>query len=74
MLREPLAGIKNLLLPVARIIENRLGFEQLNQGIINVTKNLTAALHLTQTGQLNWNILGIVGMLSVLLALLFIGA
>ena len=73
ILREPLAGIKNLLRPVARIIENGLGFEQLNQGIINGTKNLSAALRLTQTGQLNWNILGIVGMLSVLFALLFIG-
>jgi len=73
ILRKSLAGIKDSLRPVARLFENGLGFEHLNQGIINVTKNLSAVLHLTQTGQLNWNILGIVGMLSVLLALLFIG-
>ena len=72
-LRKPLTGIKDSLGPVARLVEKGLGFEHLNQGIITVTKNLSAALHRTQTGQLNWNILGIVGTLSILLALVFIG-
>jgi len=73
ILRKSLTGIKDSLRPLARLFENGLGFEHLNQGIIDVTKNLSAALHLTQTGQLNWNILGIVGTLSILLALVFIG-
>ncbi|MGB2897325.1 MAG: NADH-quinone oxidoreductase subunit L [Anaerolineales bacterium] len=73
VLRKHLSGIKTSLRPVTRLLESGLGFEHLNRGLINVTKNISTALHLTQTGQLNWNILGIVGMLSVLLALVLIG-
>jgi NADH-quinone oxidoreductase subunit L len=70
MLHEPLKPLTALLRPFARIAENRFGFEHLNQGIIRIARSLSSAISLTQTGQLNWNIVGIVGGLGIVLALL----
>jgi NADH-quinone oxidoreductase subunit L len=56
--------------PLVRITRQDFGFEWLNQKIIQVTTKLASALSTTQTGQLNWNVLGIVTGLVLLLALL----
>jgi NADH:ubiquinone oxidoreductase subunit 5 (subunit L)/multisubunit Na+/H+ antiporter MnhA subunit len=70
MLHERLEPLTAFLRPLARIAENRFGFEHLNQGVIRVAKAISSAIRLTQTGQLNWNLVGIVGGLGIVLALL----
>jgi NADH-quinone oxidoreductase subunit L len=70
MLHERLKPLKAFLRPFARIAENRFGFEHLNQGVVRIAKSLSSGIRLTQTGQLNWNIVGIVGGLGIVLALL----
>jgi hypothetical protein len=51
-----------------------LGFEHLNRGIINLTTGTASALRGTQTGVINWNMVGILGGLMILLAILVWGA
>ena len=47
-----------------------LGFEWINQQVVNLTTRTASILQLSQTGQLNWNIAGIlVGLLLILLVL-----
>lgn len=43
------------------------GFEWVNRSITRVVKNIAEAVRATQTGELNWNIAGIVGGLIILL-------
>jgi len=51
-------------------VTSGLGFEWVNQRIVNLTKRTASVLQLTQTGQLNWNIAGIlVGLVLILLIL-----
>jgi hypothetical protein len=49
------------------------GFAWLNQAIVRGAHSLTEALAVTQTGQLNWNVLGIMGGLAIVLAILLWG-
>jgi hypothetical protein len=51
-----------------------LGFEWLNQRIVNLTRWAGSALQLTQTGQLNWNVAGILGGVVLILLILVGGA
>jgi hypothetical protein len=55
------------------LAQNDLGFEWLNRQLIRLVQGIAAALCRTQTGQLNWNVAGIVGGLVVLLAILVWG-
>jgi len=50
-----------------------LGFEWFNQRIVDLTQRAAAVLQLTQTGQLNWNIAGILIGLAVILIILVRG-
>ena len=59
-------ALKNLL-------QTGLGFEWINAKVAALTKNLAAALQHLQTGQLNWNVLGILGGLILVLLLLMGG-
>jgi len=68
--RARIRFLTHFLQPLSRFAANGLGFEHMNQGIVRMTKGLSAAARLTQTGQLNWNIVGIVGCLGILLILL----
>jgi NADH-quinone oxidoreductase subunit L len=70
LFHERLKPLTAFLRPMTRIAEQRFGFEDLNQVVIRIVKSLSSGIRLTQTGQLNWNILGIVGGLSIVLALL----
>jgi NADH-quinone oxidoreductase subunit L len=49
------------------------GFEWLNRRIVSGVAGVAKALSLTQTGQLNWNILGIAGGLVLVLVFVAIG-
>jgi NADH-quinone oxidoreductase subunit L len=68
--RERLAWLKNRLGRLAGVAAEDFGFEMLNQWIINAVQSSATALRLTQTGQLNWNVVGIVG--GLLIVLLFV--
>jgi len=74
LIRDRLAGLTKLLSPVTSFAAAGLGFEWLNRQITRLTMSAATALSRTQTGQLNWNIAGIVGGLVLILAILVWGA
>jgi NADH-quinone oxidoreductase subunit L len=74
LIRKSLVGVTDTLSPFTRFAQSGLGFEWLNQEVINLTKGLSTALRVTQTGQLNWNVVGIIGGLGILLTILIGGA
>ncbi len=74
LIRKSLTGLTNALSPFTRFAQGGLGFEWLNQEVINLTRGLSSALRVTQTGQLNWNVVGIIGGLGILLTILIGGA
>jgi NADH-quinone oxidoreductase subunit L len=68
--RSRLTWLSRPLAVIGRFAEQGFWFEQLNQQITDLTQRAAAALSMTQTGQLNWNLLGILaGLLVVLLIL-----
>jgi len=73
LMRDHLVLLVQPLKPLTGLIQNDLGFEWLNQQLIRLVQGLAAALCRTQTGQLNWNVAGIVGGLVVLLTILVWG-
>jgi NADH-quinone oxidoreductase subunit L len=70
-LRDRLAKISLALKPA---VTAGLGFEWINQRISDLTRGVATALQVTQTGQLNWNIAGILGGLVLILVILVRGA
>jgi NADH-quinone oxidoreductase subunit L len=54
-------------------LQKGLGFEWLNRQVARLFDRTAAALQRTQTGQLNWNILGILAGLVILLLVLVRG-
>jgi NADH-quinone oxidoreductase subunit L len=59
-----------LLVP---LVESSFGFDSLNQWIVRSVNKWAEDLRATQTGQLNWNILGIFGGLLTVLFILWLG-
>jgi NADH-quinone oxidoreductase subunit L len=55
-------------------VESSFGFEWVNRLVVRGTVRLAQQLSLTQTGELNWNILGIISALLVVLLVLWLGA
>jgi NADH-quinone oxidoreductase subunit L len=66
--RDKLAGLGNALQPIANMARNDFGFEWLNSQIVKLTQTIAEASRATQTGQLNWNVAGIVGGLVIVLS------
>ncbi len=62
-----------LLKPVAWLSEREMGFEWLNDRLRYLVREISVAARRTQTGQLNWNVSGLIGGLIVLLAVLVWG-
>ena len=52
------------------LTESSFGFESVNHFVVNTVSKFAENLRSTQTGQLNWNILGIIGALFIVLAVL----
>jgi hypothetical protein len=52
-------------------LEANFGFDWLNHQVVDWVQRIAIFLQKTQTGQLNWNILGIAGTLLIVLALLW---
>ena len=55
------------------LTETSFGFESVNRFIVSSVSKFAENLRATQTGQLNWNILGIIGALFIVLAVLLWG-
>ena len=71
--RDKLTALGNRLGWLSRMATDSFGFEWINRTIVRGTQAIAGGLRVTQTGALNWNILGIVGGLIVVLAILAIG-
>ncbi len=71
--RSHLTIISNRLRWVAHIAAADFGFEWLNRQMMWAAQRTAVALRRTQTGQLNWNVVGIVGGLAMVLLILMIG-
>ncbi len=56
------------------LVTSSFGFEWINHQVELMVKKASTLLQKTQTGQLNWNVLGIIGALLVVLAILAWGA
>ena len=69
-----MSGLANRLQPLARVATESFGFEWINRMVVRATRSAAHALRVTQTGSINWNILGIVGGLAVVLAIIALGA
>jgi NADH-quinone oxidoreductase subunit L len=69
-LRTHLRSFLGTLQPLVSLTEAGFGFEEMNQGVVQVTKRLSSIVRITQTGQLNWNVVGIAGGLCIVLPLL----
>jgi NADH-quinone oxidoreductase subunit L len=55
------------------LVETSFGFDSLNQWIVEKVNETAESLRATQSGQLNWNILGIFSGLLVVLLVLWLG-
>lgn len=55
-------------------VDTSFGFEPLNLFVVTVVSKFAERLRSTQTGELNWNILGIISGLLVVLVVLWMGA
>jgi len=56
------------------LVETSFGFDSLNRFIVQGTYKVAEQFSRTQTGELNWNILGIISALLVVLVVLWLGA
>jgi NADH-quinone oxidoreductase subunit L len=72
--RDLLAGLVKHLGALRFAAVESFGFEWLNQRVVDLTRRSAASLRVFQTGQLNWNLVGILAGLALVLTLLAIGA
>jgi NADH-quinone oxidoreductase subunit L len=70
MLRARLPRRRTVLEPWLRLVTAGFGFEVLNGQINSATRGAAAVLSRTQTGQLNWNVVGIVGAFGLVVVFL----
>jgi NADH-quinone oxidoreductase subunit L len=71
--RSALTGLADRLSFVTRLARADFGFEWLNRQVVIATHRIAIALRSTQTGHLNWNVVGIVAGLIIVLAVLVLG-
>jgi len=64
---------KSLSQALEPVLSRGLGFDWINRKVTDLTVGIGTRLQVTQTGQLNWNILGILAGLVVLLMVLVRG-
>ena len=65
--RQRLGWLERSLSGLARLAENGFGFEWLNQQIVRLVREGADGLRPLQTGQLNWNMVGVMTGLAVVL-------
>jgi NADH-quinone oxidoreductase subunit L len=71
--RERLAAAVSMLHLLSRAAAADFGFAWLSNAIVRGVYSAAERLSITQTGQLNWNVLGIAGGLAIVLAILLWG-
>jgi len=71
--RSRLKGLINSMRSIRWASENSFGFEAVNTAFVEATNNIAEALRSTQTGILNWNVLGIIASVIVLFAIVALG-
>lgn len=69
-LRTRMHGLAKSAQPLIDFTQAGSGFEWINKQIVSITTGAATALRLTQTGMLSWNVVGIVGGLILLLAVI----
>jgi len=74
LIRKPLSGLVSRLQFVSHAAQNSFGFEYLNEKIVSGIQRSAETLRNFQTGQLNWNIFGILTGLIVIIIVVMIGA
>jgi len=72
--RDSLKTITKSFQGISNFAQNSFGFENINSSIENGVQAIAEKLRVTQTGQLSWNIFGIVAGLVIVIAVLVIGA
>ena len=72
--RSRLAWLVDRLQWLGRAAGNSFGFEWVNRSVVKLTQQAGEGLRATQTGALNWNVVGITGGLILVLAVLALGA
>lgn len=70
--RGRLANITQRLKWLGKTAVSGFGFERVNEWIVSGTQQAAAQLQRTQTGQLNWNLVGLIGALVMVLLLLVV--
>lgn len=70
--RNRLVRLWHWLYPLRQMAQHDFGFEWLNHQVVNGVQGFAAAWQPTQTGQLNWNMVGIVGGLMIVLLVLLL--
>jgi len=73
LLRDRLTGLIHSLEWLRKASVNSFGFEAINRAIVNVTQASGEGLRVTQTGVLNWNVLGILVTVILLLVIFAVG-
>lgn len=68
--RKHLEGVANSLQGIGRIAVNSFGFEAIIHAVVNFSMGTSEELRDTQTGQLSWNLVGILAALIIVLAML----
>jgi NADH-quinone oxidoreductase subunit L len=66
--RRRLAGLGKSLGWLSRLAQDGFGFERVNSWVVDTTRSAADGLRPLQTGQLNWNLVGLVGGLILVLA------
>jgi hypothetical protein len=56
------------------LVDTSFGFDSLNRVVVQAVSSIAERLRATQTGELNWNILGIISGLLIVLVVLWMGA
>ena len=74
LLRAKLEGFIEGLKSIQWAADRSFGFEAINSAVVRVTNGLAETLRNTQTGLLNWNVLGILAALIILIAAISLGA
>jgi NADH-quinone oxidoreductase subunit L len=74
VIREQIRGVTKSLHFLENAALHSFGFESINGRIVAGVQRIAEGLRGSQTGQLNWNIFGIVAGLIIVLAVLLIGA
>lgn len=73
LIRDRLVQVVEVLTPLRKVADDGFWFEVINNGVKDLTLRTASTLRRTQTGLLNFNLLGIVGALAILLALAWMG-